>query len=540
MKQILFDIVKGIAVVGATAVLLLGMVVVTGCPEAQNMMQPVVNEPADTTPPAIVGEMKKPEEKPTEPVKGAEEDSAEEPAEPEEKPTEPKTEQEETPAEEAPAPEPEVPVVPVEEITAEVAYYNDAELTDNLAAALSADVWDPTFNRFSPGDTVYATVTFSHPLQVVKQANPTLSMTLNSEEVTRFTPTSDTLTAGTYREEEGENRYVCKYTIPDGAFGVLRLVVEIGERTMTNDRYPLQAVLSFVCAVDTTATESAETVRGGATDFVGRVLTPRYDPPAIPLEGVRVTVMTGPKTGESTVTNRDGEFVFLNVAGDELHVHLEKECYEAKEMLVYRSHPTALSDGTVLRYRQSDSHRNTPGVILMGHAWPEPVRPLLEQMTLPHDLLYFNEPFSYDHNHYKEKNGVVAIHSIEITPARMDSLLILFAHELFHAHQHAMVAIDGSGEVYDWENTPDGLAYAEALRKDHEAFGKSGVDAHLNPTLVETSANTVEVFLWSSIASDADRVRREAMPAYQDLKNNAPNRLKWVQRWHEKEKMKRN
>ena len=74
-----------------------------------------------------------------------------------------------------------------------------------------------------------------------------------------------------------------------------------------------------------------------------------------------MTVMAGPKTGESTLTNQDGEFVFSDVAGDELHVHLEKACYETKEMLVYRSRPTALSDGTVLRYPKNDRHRNTPG-----------------------------------------------------------------------------------------------------------------------------------------------------------------------------------
>ena len=182
--------------------LLLGMIALTGCPEAQNMMQPVVSEPADTTPPVTVGEMKKPEETPA--------------TESEEKPTEVEVEQEETPVAEQPSEEvtkPAVPMVPMEEISAEVAYYNDAALTDNLAAALSADVWDPTFNHFSPGETVYATATFSHPLQVVEQANPALFMTLNSEEVTRFTPTSDTLTVGTYREEESENRYICKYTV---------------------------------------------------------------------------------------------------------------------------------------------------------------------------------------------------------------------------------------------------------------------------------------------------------------------------------------
>ena len=429
----------------------------------------------------------------------------------------------------------EVPMVPAEEITAEIAYYNDAELTDNLAAALSADVWDPTFNHFRSGDTVYATVTFSHPLQVVEQANPVLFMTLNSEKIARFTPTSDTLTSGTYKEEESENRYVCKYTFPDGAFGVLRLVVEIGEE-VTTSKLRLQAVLSLLCTVDSTATELAEVTRRGATDFVGRVLTPRYDPPVIPLEGVRVTVMAGPKTGESTVTDQDGEFVFPNVAGDALHVRLEKACYETKEMLVYRSRPTALSDGTVLRY-ENNRHRNTPGVILMGHTWPEPVRPLLELMTLPHDLLYFYEPIDHPYASYISGGFVAKPVGSPEKLARIDDLLLLFAHELFHAHQHATVAIDGSGNIFDWVHTPDGLAYLEAQRKDREAFGKCFVDWHpIAPGPIEFSANTIEIFLWSITAADADRARREAMPLYQELKNKAPHRLKWAQEWYERAK----
>ena len=359
-------------------------------------------------------------------------------------------------------------------------------------------------------------------------------MTLNSEKVVRFTPTSGTLTAGTYEEEESENRYVCKYTIPDGAFGVLRLVVEIGERTTTS-KLRLLAVLSLACTVDAAATELAEGTRRGASDFVGQVLTPRYNPSVIPLEGVRVTVMAGPKTGESTVTNQDGEFVFPDVMGDELHVHLEKTCYETKEMLVYRSRPHR----SVGRYGAAvQAGRLTSkysGVILMGHAWPEPVRPLLKQMLLPHDLLYFHGQFDSAFSYY-QSCGVVAIQSSATVLAGIDNLVILFAHELFHAHQHATVAIDGGGRTDDWENTPDGLAYAEARRKDHEAFGKSVADGHPNPTLNETSANTVSIFLWSITTTDADRARREAIPLYQDLKNNAPNRLKWAQEWYEKNK----
>ena len=44
-------------VIGAAAVLLLGMIVLTGCPEAQDMVKPIASEPADTTPWTMVGEV---------------------------------------------------------------------------------------------------------------------------------------------------------------------------------------------------------------------------------------------------------------------------------------------------------------------------------------------------------------------------------------------------------------------------------------------------------------------------------------------------
>ena len=478
----------------------------SGCDEGMNMVDDVITNPIDE--PMTNGEMKQPEE-------------PSEPGEPE-KPIEPK--------------KPEVPMVPIEEITAEVAYYNDAELTDNLAAALYADEWDPTFNRFSDGDTFYATVTFSHPLQVVEQAKPALFIELNSERIAQFTASADTLTSGTYKKQSNRNRYVCKYTVPADIFGHLQLTVELGERAITGE-HSLQAMLSSVCIDDAVGKSTARSERSNNVDFVGRVLVPylsfgtsindnRDDPR--PLEGVRVTIMAGQRAGESTLTNQDGEFVFPDIAADELHVRLEKACYETKEMLVSRSRPSALPDGTVLGY-QSALRRN-PGVILMGRAWPEPVRPILEQMVLPPDLLFIED--SFNGYAFYNVNGVVAATG---TGKVIDQLLLVFAHEITHAWQHAAVAPDGSGDIFDWEHTPAGRAYAEAQRKDREAFGESDVDWHpIDPILIETSANTMEVFLWSITTNDADKVRREATSRYQNLKTKAPNRLKWAQEWYKK------
>lgn len=73
LRRIFFECAKGVVMVGVGVLLMLGMIALIGCLEAQNMMQPVVSEPADTTPPAMVGGMKKPEETPaTKPEKPAE------------------------------------------------------------------------------------------------------------------------------------------------------------------------------------------------------------------------------------------------------------------------------------------------------------------------------------------------------------------------------------------------------------------------------------------------------------------------------------
>ena len=474
---------------------LLAMVVIalmfTGCDEGTNMIGGALNGGGEVLDLMVGGEVKEP---PVDPVK------------------------------------PIAPAVPIEEITAEVDYYHDAGLTDNLASALYADEYDPEFNYFRPGDTVRATVTFSHSLQVVAQANPTLFMVLNSEKVLQFRAASpDAFTSGTYRKENNRRRYVCKYTVSPNAFGHLQLTVELGERVVTGE-FPLQAVLSLTCngSEENRTVDLTETLRENDTDFVGWVLTPRHDPTVIPLEGVRLTVMSGPQKGKRTVSNQNGEFVFPDVAGDELHLRLEKPCYETKEMLLYRSRPSALPDGTTLGYR--DIYREAPGVVLMGHSWPEPVRPFLKQISLPHDLLYFHE--SYVGRPYYRQDGVVAIQDISPAFESLDSLLILFGHELFHAHQHAAVAVDGSGRIEDWEETPEGRAFIEMQEKDLREFGEFYVRWD-NPVL-EDSAEIMARVLWSvTTNSAAESERRKAMPIYQELKNNAPHRLQWAQEWHE-------
>ena len=107
-------------------VLVAFIVGVVGCLETQQMMKPVVTEPADTV---LVGEMKE---------------------EPEEKPAESEvTEQEETSAAEQTPPADTTPPTVVE-----VAWYADQQLTEALT----------TDSEVQSGNTVYTVVTFSEPM----------------------------------------------------------------------------------------------------------------------------------------------------------------------------------------------------------------------------------------------------------------------------------------------------------------------------------------------------------------------------------------
>lgn len=107
------------------------------------------------------------------------------------------------------------------------------------------------------------------------------------------------------------------------------------------------------------------------------------------LSGVTLTIVSGPRAGERSVTDKQGNYRFSDPAGDTLQLHLraEKEGHEPKEVIVHRSKETETLGNGVIFSQQSDAPQETPGTILIGHEWPDKVRFILEKTLLPHDLI---------------------------------------------------------------------------------------------------------------------------------------------------------
>ena len=107
-----------------------------------------------------------------------------------------------------------------------------------------------------------------------------------------------------------------------------------------------------------------------------------------PLPNVTVTIMSGPRSGERTITDINGRYLFPDVAGDTLHLLAERHRFEPKEVLVHRDQPTTLADGTALNYAYVACPQRHPGNIALGQRWPDEVRFILRDTLVVHDLLY--------------------------------------------------------------------------------------------------------------------------------------------------------
>ena len=274
----------------------------------------------------------------------------------------------------------------------------------------------------------------------------------------------------------------------------------------------------------------------GAQDFAGFVYTPniptirRRGLPRVeaqPIAGVIVTIVSGSRSGEQIMTNRSGQYIFRGVEEDELRLRVEKSGFESKEVIVHRSGPTRLFNGTISKLFKDP--QNTPsGNILIGHRWPDEVRFILEKTRVVDDLLFVrvSEPNDWGGNYI---NGVAMIHTENVRGT--DNILGVIAHEIAHAHQHAVVPLIPTADVRQfkfadingWENTSEGKAYAEARRKDHKKFGVAkyetiGYSANLKENAAEFSA-----YFWS--------IGRWNRDIHSDLKKVAPNRLKWAEKW---------
>ena len=242
------------------------------------------------------------------------------------------------------------------------------------------------------------------------------------------------------------------------------------------------------------------------------------------MANVTVTIMAGLRTGENTLTDQDGQYTFQHIGTDKLHLRVEKKGFEPKEVTVHRRRPTVLF-GVNPNYG-ADFQEN-PGNILIGHAWPREVRFILQETLVVPDLLYVEggiPPVDVDIGGFYG-SGVVVNYSERVGRfLGKVTVLGVVAHEIAHAHQHAVVSVDGRGSTREWENTPEGMAFIEARRKDWEEVGRAryddlpGYNTHLE-NAAETCGHYWSVNRWGG------------KPAYGKLEIEAPNRFRWAGQW---------
>ena len=305
----------------------------------------------------------------------------------------------------------------------------------------------------------------------------------------------------------------------------------LGEEDSVFDRIPPPITDFFIPADQVSARPPTKESPG---DFIGRIYAPIPEDwetraEAQPITGVTVTIMSGPRFGESVGTDENGYYLFPNVQGDELHLLVEKEHFEPKEVIVHRSLPTKLANGAVLNYPEDPQQH--PGNILIGQRWPDEVRFIFEETLVVHDLLYAEGGIQQDTGGFYSR-GVIVIYTRQYIEWQVPpgELLFTFAHEIAHARQHALVSVDGSAwGIHDWNNTPDGIAYKEARGKDWNEVGKAQLDMgydrpdFLGNVLTETAAVTC-AYYWS-----VDRW--SGRPNYGNLRITTPNRFKWASVW---------
>lgn len=272
-------------------------------------------------------------------------------------------------------------------------------------------------------------------------------------------------------------------------------------------------------------------------DFIGQVIVQELTKSGTltmrALPNVTLTIVSGTRSGESVITDKHGQYLFQNVEGDYLHLRAEKTCYEPKEVIVHRSHQTTLSNG--LSFKGQRAENFLPGDILLGHKWPELVQKMLKSVTVVHDLVYYQvheslAPKNFYNGTYHPDYGIIRT---RVGPSQRERRVIhTLLHEIAHAHQHAMVSLDGSGgNIGNWINTPEGIAFAEAKEKDLKTLGKvEGLDddsSHFS-SLTENAAETIAYYLY---------IKHGLKPwlSHWELETKAPNRLKWAEEWFGKQ-----
>ena len=289
----------------------------------------------------------------------------------------------------------------------------------------------------------------------------------------------------------------------------------------------IRVVVSFVlllatvgCGDDgglTSPTAPTTPVVVAPSDFVGRVAMPlnvKSRDNNRPVQEVTMTIVAGPRSGESVETNHNGRYIIPDFDGDEIRVRLEKAGHETKEAIVHRTRSTTLMDGKPLGYA---GPQKTPGTILIGLEWPSGIRRVLREMTIITDtLLVLGNRAQHWYG-----NGVVEVNDLNNLRA--------MAHELCHAHQHFLLAPRGSNSGFnevDWEATLEGKAYIRARQADWDdpEVGKNQYDLLVEDfgSPLEGAAETCA--RWWDVG-DRPRYTRAW------LQDHAPNRARWAQEW---------
>ena len=266
--------------------------------------------------------------------------------------------------------------------------------------------------------------------------------------------------------------------------------------------------------------------------FFGQVLIPidmRPRSHAVPAESVSVTIVSGPRAGERVETGQNGRYVFREVEEDELHIRLEKEKHETKEVIVHRTKATTLTDRVPLEY---GGPQDRPGTVFVGLEWPEYSKQVMDTMSVVADLLLIKAGTETRRGSYGW--GVVVVDDPE-EPDPSDSPLM---HEVCHAHQHGVVKPrgggtgSGTGWRSDWISSSETQAYLEAREADREEIGHNPIatfsddpwdDSDLS--IVEENANFCS--FWWGVGND-----RYDIEYWRDwLEKSAPNRTKWLETW---------
>lgn len=415
----------------------------------------------------------------------------------------------------------------------EVSYYLDEDFTKPLVDG----------DRVMARETIYTKVVFSNAVPVViaddAQARPRIFHAdreerpdgdFNSLKIQyRIKTRAAVLQSGDAKlYRDSDHIFICKYMPQMRNIGGIFF-------TFVNNKKFSDVELWFTYFLDREVPVDVETITDwNPEDFTGVVYEPGFNNEpghliGVPAVGVTVTIMSGPRTGESTITDNNGRYLFSDVDRDDLHLRAERKHLEPKEVIVHRSRDTFLPDGTVSS--PFSLVQRTPGGIMLGHPWPDGVRFILEEMLVISDLLLiqYNSPTYFGKaGFYSASQRVCAV-----AESSHDSVI---AHELVHAHQHALAIMYGGETVRDWENTPEGKAYVVAREKDLKEFGKIPVDSQpgYDGNVLYENAARICVYYWSIDRWRYGYTTEDTKRFYEEWVPKIPNRLKWAEEWLKK------